>query len=52
MKRTVALLGLGLVLFAGVAVAQRSPTQPGPERGHQHMQGGMCPMMGGMMEAG
>jgi hypothetical protein len=31
MKRTVALLGLGLVLFAGVAVAQQSPTQPNPE---------------------
>ena len=52
MKRTVALLGLGLVLFAGVAVAQQSPTQPSPERGHQHMQGGVCPMMGGMMGGG
>lgn len=52
MKRTVVLLGLGLVLFAGVAVAQQSATQPSPERGHQHMQGGMCPMMGGMMGGG
>jgi hypothetical protein len=32
MKRTVALLGLGLVLFAGVAVAQQSPSRPSPER--------------------
>lgn len=52
MKRTVALLGLGLVLFAGVAVAQQFPTQPSPERGHHHMQGGMCPMMGGGMMGG
>jgi Spy/CpxP family protein refolding chaperone len=50
MKRAVALLGLGLVLFASVAVAQQqTPAQPGHMPGHQHMHGGMCPMMGGGM---
>jgi hypothetical protein len=52
MKRAVALLGLGLILFAGVAVAQQPQAQPSPERGHHHMQGGMCPMMGSMMGGG
>ena len=52
MKRTIAFLGLGLALFAGVAVAQQPSAQPSPERGHHPMQGGMCPMMGGMMGGG
>jgi hypothetical protein len=53
MKRMIAFLGFGLVLITGVAVAQQQPpAQPSPERGHQHMQGGMCPMMSGMMGAG
>ncbi|HZM26734.1 MAG TPA: hypothetical protein VFB89_05225 [Gemmatimonadales bacterium] len=53
MKRTIALLGLGLVLVAGIAVAQQPPVQPGPTPGHQMpMQGGMCPMIGGMMGGG
>jgi hypothetical protein len=52
MKRTVALPGLGFVRVAGVAVAQQqTPAQPGPERGPQHMHGGMCPMMGGQADS-
>jgi hypothetical protein len=52
MRRIVAFVVVALVLAAGVAVAQQSPAQPAPERGHQHQHSGMCPMMGGMMGGG
>ena len=51
MKRIVSLVAVVIVLLSGVALAQQPPAQPKPEPGHQHMHGGMCPMMsgGGMM---
>jgi hypothetical protein len=53
MKRKVTVLALGLVLVAGVAIAQQqAPAQPGTGHGQHHMQGGMCPMMGGGMMSG
>jgi hypothetical protein len=48
MKRIVGVVAVAALLTAAVAVAQQPPTQPGPERGHQHMHGSMCPMMGMM----
>jgi hypothetical protein len=36
---------LALVFAGGVAFAEQPP---GPAPGHQHMHGGMCPMMGMM----
>jgi hypothetical protein len=54
MKRIMSLGAVVIVLLAGVALAQQPPTQPKPESGHSHMQGGTCPMMsgGGMMGGG
>jgi hypothetical protein len=55
MRRVAGVVAVVTVLVAGVALAQQ-PAAPGPDQGHQHMQGGMCPMMGmmggGMMSGG
>lgn len=48
MKRIVGILTLAIVLAAGAALAQQqTPAQPSPEQGHGHIDGGLCPMMGG-----
>jgi hypothetical protein len=52
MKRIVSLAVLALVLAAGVALAQQSLAQPGAAGQQLPMQGGMCPMMGGMHGGG
>jgi hypothetical protein len=54
MKRIVSAAVFAVVLVAGVAVAQQqqTPPQPGHTPGHEHMHGGMCPMMGGEMMGG
>jgi hypothetical protein len=53
MKTALGVVVLAGVLAAGVALAQQqTPSQPGPERRHQQMQGGLCPMMAGMMGRG
>ena len=52
MKRVISLVVFALVLTAGVALAQQTPAQPDAEQHHQSMQGGTCPMMGGMMSGG
>jgi hypothetical protein len=54
MKRLVGVIAIALVLAGGVALAQQATAQPGMGGpGHQMpMQGGMCPMMGGMMSGG
>jgi hypothetical protein len=49
-KRLAGAVAIVAVLTAGVALAQQ-PSAPNPERSHQHMDGGMCPMMG-MMSGG
>ena len=50
MKRIAGAVAVVAVLVASAALAQQPPS-PSPERGHQHMHGGMCPMMG-MMSGG
>jgi hypothetical protein len=52
MKRILSLAVLALVLATGVALAQQGPAQPGSAGQQMPMQGGMCPMMGGMMHGG
>lgn len=53
MKRIVGILTLAIVLAAGAALAQQqTPAQPSPEQGHRHIDGGLCPMMGGGMMSG
>jgi len=32
--------------FRSCSRAAADPAQPGPEQGHRHIDGGMCPMMG------
>jgi hypothetical protein len=55
MKR-IALLSATLFMLSvvGVSLAQQPSPQPSTPGQHQHMpmQGGMCPMMGGMMGGG
>jgi hypothetical protein len=51
-KRIVSLAVLVLVLATGVALAQQNQAQPGGASQQMAMQGGMCPMMGGMMHGG
>ena len=55
MKRIVSIAVLFAALAGGAALAQQPSTPPSPEHRHdQHMQGGMCSMMGsgGMMGGG
>lgn len=48
MKRIVTIAVFLAALAGGAALAQQPSTPPSPEHRHdQHMQRGMCPMMGG-----
>ena len=53
MRRAIATVLVALLLAVGaVAFAQQPTPPPGPMPGQQHIHGGMCPMMGGMMGGG
>jgi hypothetical protein len=52
MKRVVGLVLIALILVAGAALAQQTSPQTGSPDHQMPMQGGMCPMMGGMMGGG